>query len=58
MTDRRTEDYAFANNISNGEAKRRLRSGATAREARPGDLSRAGGGPVAGTGKPKGASKG
>lgn len=54
MAERRIEDYAYRHNISNSEAKRRLKFGRA--KTRSSNLPIRGM-PVAGTGKPKGASK-
>lgn len=52
MTDRRTEDYAFQNGLSNRQAKKKLRRKKKHRSMFTIPVR---GMPIAGTGKPKGA---
>lgn len=53
MAEKRIEDYAFKHALSNGAAKRRMKSHRSVKSSMP-----VRGIPVAGTGKPKGAQKG
>lgn len=51
MVDNRVLDYAVAHGLSNKQAKKHVRAN---RESRVGSMAPARGGPIAGTGKPKG----
>lgn len=53
MAEKRIEDYAFKHGLSNSMAKRRVKSHRSHNASLPQRR-----GPIAGTGKPKGAKKG